>query len=789
MLKNYLTIAFRVLRRSKGYTLINVAGLSIGISCFLLIALYVSNELSYDSSYPDVSRLYRVEEAHWATTPVGIGPYLRRAYPDVEDVARFLTINRASVGTGPDMFLEKRVLFADSEAMRMFHFPLVAGDADRALAAPNSVVLTRSMASKYFGTSNPIGKMLRIETGRSYDCTVTGVVENTPPQTHLKFDFLVSFSSLQLPQNDDRVQWVQSLVYTYLLLKSPAHLEAMEHGLRAVLLQRFELPDTAALDVSFRPMTDVHLYSDCEKEIEPAGSIRSVFILSSIAILILVLALINFVNLAIARSLRRSKEVAMRKTLGAGRSQLITQFIGEAWVLSVLATIISMGLVELVLPSFNAVAGTKVSLFGAGMGLTPLWLLGLGVVIGVAAGGYPALFLSRFQPVAILRSTGTSLSGGSRSAFVRKALIVFQFCVTVVLIIGAVLIHRQLTFMHDRDLGLAAEEVVINPVSGITSERYTALRSELLANSQILSVSASHTVPGERIIIEGVSPQEATEREYALRVLIADADFPKTFGLKLQSGRFFSRDFISDTAGAFIVNERAAALFGWKDPIGKRIEFPALHRGGEVVGVVHDFNFASLHTEVEPLVIHDDENPVYFKYVSIRIGQGNKREAIEAIGRVWNRIFPGRPREYYFLDESFGRLYAAETTLGAVVTFFTVIGVLIACLGLFGLVALAAEQRTREIGIRKVLGGTVAGMVGLLTADFMKLVAIATVVAWPIAWYVMHRWLESFAYTIDIGWDVFVLAGGLALFIALGTSSVQALKAALTNPVDTLRSE
>jgi putative ABC transport system permease protein len=486
--------------------------------------------------------------------------------------------------------------------------------------------------------------------------------------------------------------------------------------------------------------------------------------------------------------MNRAREVAVRKTLGAARRQLVQQFIGESFLVSFIATIAAIALVQIFLPQFTDLTGVDLSAMRkAG------WLLAaiaaLPVLVGLAAGSYPAFYLSHFQPIKILKSGVRAESPRSASVILRKSLVMFQFTVSIALIIGAQVIARQLDFIQNRKLGLETEQVVVIPINGITAENYSAIKTALLNQSGVASVTASLNVPGERIIYEKLHPENAREESYLLRLLLAEFDFPETYGLTLHEGRSFSPQFSTDSSGAFLLNEKAVALFGWDRTLGKRISFPSQNRSGEVVGVVKNFNFASLHSEIEPLAILLSPNPNFYKYISIRLRAGNKREAINAVERVWKAILPGAPLEYYFLDESFESLYRAEMRLQSMVTIFTAIGILIACLGLFGLVSQATEQRTKEIGVRKVLGASVSAIVSLVSKDFVKLIGLSYLVACPVAYLAMNHWLQDFAYRIDIGWWTFLLAGGLALLIALLTVSTQAIKAALANPVEALRYE
>ncbi len=789
MFRSYFNIALRNLVKHRGYSLITISGLAVGIACCILISLFVLYELGYDRQDPNAGRIYRVEVDNWAATPLAIAPFLNSTRPDVEEAVRFNRVSRALIGNEQQMFTEKRFFFADSTLFRVFHYRLLAGDPEKCLTAPNSLVLTQAMAEKYFGRENPIGKTLKVQTGRSADYTITGVVENVPAQSHFTFDFLGSFSSFPIAQVDEKMQWTASLAYTYLLARPGADLGAMSGAIEKIMRLRTQTPDTSSLAVSLRPLADIHLYSECEKEIEPQGSIRYVYILSTVALFILFLAVINFVNLSTARSMRRAREVAMRKTFGARKGQLVAQFIGESVLSAFLASLCAVGLVELMLPEFNAVAGINASLFGGGTILPLLAVLGVSLVVGLGAGSYPAFYLSRFRPVRIMRSGYSAESPSSAASLLRKGLVVLQFTISIGLIIGSLLISRQLDFIQTRNLGLDTEQVLVMPISGITADRYTSLKSELLKQHAIAAVTASLGVPGERIVIAEVEPQGTHEKSYGPRTILADLDFAEVFGFEIAQGRSFSRDHPSDTSGAFMINQKAAALFGWDAPVGKHIDFPSLKRGGEVVGVVKDFNYASLHSEIEPLVVHLNPNPSFFKYISVRLAHGDKREALKLVEETWKRVSPGRPFDYYFLDESFRNLYIAETRLRSIVLGFTIVGVFIACLGLLGLVSQSVVQRTKEIGIRKVLGASIGGIVTLLTKDLLKLVLLANLIAWPLAYYMMSKWLQSFAYKIDIGVADFFIAGLLAVVLACLTVGLHAVRAALANPVDSVRYE
>jgi putative ABC transport system permease protein len=787
MLSTYLTIARRTLARSKGYAFINVAGLSVGMACAVLIVLYVIHETGFDAYHPDAERIYRMETAGWATNPAAIGPYMTDHFAEAERSARFLRVTRASVARENDFFSEKKFFFADSTAPAVLAMNFILGSPAHALTAPNSVLLTCSTARKYFGDENPLGKTLRVETAASQFFTVTGVTEDVPEQSQFTFDFLASYSTLpSVPENDTR-PWVQSTVYTYVLLRPGADVPALERNITSVLNQHLGGEDSAS--VRLRPIREIHTHSDCEKEIEPLGSARDNFILLTIAALVLALAAVNFVNLSTARSLKRAREIAMRKTLGAARGELIGQFMAESTVMAALSAVVAVILCEMLFPSFSSLSGVPLSYYREMWAVLAGVSLVLAIVVGIIAGAYPALYLSRFQPAGLLRTGGGTDDPSTGSALVRKGLVVFQFTISAALTAGALIIMRQMDYIRSKDIGIASGEVVVIPISAISADRYNALKEELLKNSAVHAVTASFSVPGERIVMDVVRPALAREKEYGIRMVLADFDFPETYGLGLAGGRSFTHDLMTDTAGTFMINEKAAALFGWDSPAGHTMEYPGQKKNGPVVGVLKDFNFASLHAPVEPLVVSLNVNARYFKNIAVRIDPAERGRTVRSIQETWKSVLPGRPFEYYFLDESFRGLYAPETKLRAIVSTFTVIGIVVACMGLFGLVTLAVEKRVKEIGIRKVLGASAGGIVGLISADFLKLVILANVIACPIAAYGMNRWLQEFAYRTDVSPWIFAVTALATVVLAFFTVALQAFRAALANPVESLRYE
>lgn len=797
MLRNYLKIALRNLWKYKEYTLINTISLCVGITCSMLILLFVRYELGYDRYHTKADSIYRVELNEWASTPAGLGPFMKTNYPAVRDAIRFFRANNKPViRYGDKTFTENGFLFADSAVFNIFDFTLIEGDPETALNDPNSLVISEEMARKYFPSSqmqsdyeNPLGKSVTIEISKGpKDYKITGVMKKVPRQSHFRFDFLASFSSLEFPEDNARIQWQISIVYTYLLLEPGSDLLALQDATGRMFDERNQA-ERGTYRVFLQPLTQIHLHSHAEKELVPNSSIAYIYIFSSIALFVLIIACVNFINLVTARSVRRAKEVGMRKVVGASRRQLIMQFLGEALLITMTAILLSIMAMEILLPLFRSLSGLPLEIryFGKSS-IVPLLII-IALLVSFLAGSYPAFYLSRYQPLHVFKTLQFKESPRTGFQWVRRGLVVFQFIISVALIAGSTIIYRQLDYIQAMDLGMDKEQVLVMPMNSDMRLNYNAFKSELLKQPSIASVTASFGIPSERIIVEILRPEAAEKEEYALRVLPADYDFARTFGLTFSEGGGFSPNVLSDSINAFIINEKAITLFGWKDPVGRNIGFPALKENGQVVGIVKDFNFASLHSEVEPLAIELTHRMNLLNYVSLRFQAGTVGQTLKSTEKVWKELFPNLAFEYFFLDDNFAKLYLSESNLQQIIGYFTFLAILIACLGLFGLASYSVVQRTKEIGIRKVLGAPATKLVTLLSKEFSLLVLAANLIAWPLAWFVMSRWLEDFAYRIEIEWWVFIIAGALALLVALLTVIYQAIKAALANPVESLRYE
>ena len=802
MFINYLTIALRNLLRYKGYSAINVLGLAIGIACCILIMLYVQDELSYDQHHEKNDRIYRLAESavvagrsiEAAVTPPPWAPVLAKDYPEIEQITRIKPPNsRWLIRYQQNRFYEKNFVFADSSVFDIFTIPLVQGNARSALAEPHTVVLSESMADKYFGDDNPIGKVI---TGDDlYKFTITGVMRDLPKNSHFHFDFLASYASLA-PNNlygeptTMQNQGFSHDLYTYLLLKEGYAPEDLERKLPGFLEKHLgdQLDGTGIEARPFlQPLPDIHLHSNLEGEIEPNSDVRYVYIFSSLAVFILLIACVNFMNLSTARSARRAQEVGIRKVLGAHRNQLIKQFTGESILFSLIALVMALGLVHVLLPQFNLLSGKALEMDYQSTWLVPV-LVAIALVTGIVAGGYPAFILSSFRPVAVL--TG-ALKAGATHSFLRKILITFQFIISIVMIVGTIVVLDQLEYMQNKNLGFEKEHVVVVRMpDDEVLKGYRAYKNAVLQYPEIVNVSTSTSVPGGQPSLNLVTPEGVQEDESPVyQVIWADFDFVETLDIKIASGRKFSTAFATDSS-ACLINETAVRSLGWETPIGKTIRFtgaPDTNPSHTVIGVMADFHNQSLRQRVEPLMVLFNAPSVF---MVIRIQEQNLSRGMEVLHDQWRQTYPNHPAmDYSFLDEDLEQLYQAERRLGSVFIIGAALSILIACLGLFGLSSYMAEQRTREIGIRKVLGATIPNVILLLSRDFTKLILLAFVIGAPVSYYAMGTWLEDFPYRIDLSAWVIMFSGLTALVIAWLTVGYQALKAATANPVDAVHGE
>lgn len=800
MLRNYLKIAIRNLLKDKGYSLINVLGLAIGMACCILICLYILDETSFDRFHRDYQRIYRVisEEKNdgqvqdLANAYGPLAPALRTDFPEIDNVVRLLPYSVTVESVDGKRFQEERFFFTDSTVFDLFSLSFKQGNVD-GLRAPQSLVLTESVARKYFGDASAVGQVLKIENRAQFK--VAGVVADMPANSHFHFDFLAPISHVNELMGWTP-HWYWPPVYTYLRL--PENYAAADIEDRFPNLIGKYVGEWAKNELAFRlqPLSEIHLNPNLENEIEPTGNSAYIYIFAAIAAFILLIACFNFMNLATARSAKRAKEVGLRKVVGANRWQLIKQFFGESLSHSVLAMLVALGLVELCLPGFNRLVGKQLTASYSEAPALLFGLLGLTILVGLISGSYPALFLSNFRPIAVLK-TNLSSSLASRAPLrLRSVLVTMQFIISITLICVTYLVHRQLDFVQTKRLGFNKEHLVILPIrDDEVRDNFAAIKNRLQTQTSVMGVTAISNYPWRSgfydfpIKAEGLSD----DAKSSMPTLLVDHDFIRTFGMELLDGRDFSQDVTTDAREGFILNEAAVKRLGWETAIGKKFESQHIASGGSVkgrvIGVVKDFHFQSLRYAIEPLVMLISPASYYLDNFAIRIDGRDVRRALADLEQTWREVTPHRPFDYFFLDDDLDQLYRKEQKLGQIFQTFSVLAIFIACLGLIGLASFSSEQRKKEIGIRKTFGASVGQIVFLFSRDFTKLTLIANIIAWPIAYFAMQKWLQDFAYRTDLTWWVFLLSGGIALAIALLSVSVQAVKAAIANPVESLRYE
>jgi putative ABC transport system permease protein len=796
MIKNYFKTAWRNLWKNKTFSFINIAGLVIGITSCILIFLYVQYELSYDKYNKQAPEIYRLteilhlpkEDRPQAVTSPIMASTLPANFPEIKKSVR-LTNSGRILSVKEKKLYDTKIVYADSALFDIFTFPMLQGDPQRALANPYSIVLTQNTAKKYFGNEAPLGKIMQLSD--TINLTVTGIIKNVPSNSHFTFDCLLSRSTIdELNNHQVDSNWFNNSVYTYFLLPEnyqPAKLESKMNAFVHKEMEEQKKSTGLWYDFKLQPLTSIHLRSNMNAEINPNSDISYIYIFSAAAILILIIACCNFINLATARSLNRSKEIGLRKVIGARRFQLGIQFLGESFLFAVIAGIISFALVSFLLPSFNTFTGKALPL-NIFSNQTLLLTFGAIVIsVGLIAGIYPALLMSSFAPINALKG---AIRHGWQDIFLRKGLVVFQFTIAIVLIAGTGLVLQQLRYIQNREIGLNKEQMIEIGIRRADLPKGETLVKELSKNAGVLNATLTDFSFKDGISNIAVLPQGAAENEITSQAVISvDYNFLKTFQIPLAAGRDFSRSFGTDPSEAFIVNESAVRIFGWKkasNAIGKDMDW-GTGKKGKVIGVVKDFNFASLHDNIKPLVIHI--HPDWYRFVALRIQPAKISQTLKEIETTWKSIAADSPFKYTFLDEDFANQYKEEKNMQSVLTLFTIFSLFVACLGLFGLAAFSIKQRFKEIAIRKVLGATVSNITRLVSKEFLLLVLIAAAIAFPLSWWGMHKWLQDFAYHINIGWQLFAAAGVIALLIALLTVSYQSIKAAIANPVKSLRTE
>jgi putative ABC transport system permease protein len=809
MFKNYFKMAFRNLWKNKGFSAINIFGLATGIAICLLITLFVKDELSYDKYNEKANRIYRVNsdvringtEFNDRVSAAPLGPVLAKEYPQIEKTVRIRDEGKILVKKGTETLLEPNSCFADSTLFDVFTFPMISGDPKTALTQPYSLVIAESMARKYFNSTDVVGKTLLLNNTTSYK--ITGVIKDMPVQSHFHFNFIKAMSELEGSRSDF---WLNNNFVTYLLARPGTDKKTIDKYLKEVTKKYAEpqlqewahssFDDLAKKGDRYNyvtmPLTRIHLYSTITSEIEPSGNIQNIYIFMVIAIFILLIASINFMNLSTARSAGRSKEVGVRKVLGSNRSNLIAQFLTESVLTSFIALVSAIIIAALLLPYFNQLSGKEITLrlFSTRWLLPALLLTSL--IVGLLAGLYPAFYLSAFEPIKVLKG---KLATGFKSGWLSSSLVVFQFTAAIVLIVGTLIIYSQLNYIRNKKLGYNREQVLVlkniyslGTHSNTFKEEVQKLRGvEAVTMTGSLPTSPSFNSPAFSKDAGFNATQTSIVQQWAV-----DANYIPALGIQMKEGRNFSPLMPTDST-AIIINETAANMLGFSDPLNKKL----YQKGSEnktiqalnIIGVIKDFNSGSLRNKIGPMIFTLEDNK---SNMAIRIKTTNIPSLIAQIEKLYHSMdnnMAGQPFIYSFMNEDFNRLYGSEKRTGKIFISFTFFAILIACLGLFGLVTYATEQRTKEIGIRKVLGASISNIVNMLSKDFLKLVGISMIIAFPVAWWGMNRWLQDFAYRTDISWWVFAIAALLAIFITIATVSARAIKAAMANPVKSLRSE
>jgi putative ABC transport system permease protein len=776
MVKNYLKIALRNFFRHKGYTFINTAGLAIGIACCIMIMLWVQDELSYDRFHENAEDLYVATFSNGSkVTPTALSPYLKAEYPEVIHTSRYSMQGKDLLKCKDRDIYQEGGVMVDPDFLKMFTIPFLKGNPETALDTPDSILLSEEVARKLFGTSDPIGQTLIYNT--RVDLKVTGVFKDYPSNSHMRFLYILPLELAKM-YNRNLNTWEVNNIRTYVELRKNTPVQSVDTKIRDVV-ERHRPQDKRAM--SLQPITRVHLnpmYQD-------GGTILYVYLFSTLAFFILLIACINFINLTTARSSNRAKEVGIRKTVGACRIHLVRQFFGESLLLTLIASVLAIGLVYLFLPMFNNLTGKSFTWELLLQRMVVLGIFGIIFLTMLMAGSYPSFLLSRFQPVKVLKDKQmTSMKG----ALFRRVLVVLQFSLSVFLILGTLMVYRQVHYLRERDVGYDQDNIVFFDIGSRFRKNIETIKTEWLSHSNILGITLTDIAPYRWMSNAGygdVHWEGKTNQQVKMVMTSVDYDYLKTFGLKMSQGRFFSKKYSTDASDAYVINQAAVREMEMDDPIGKELRVWDLKK--RIIGVVEDYHFESLHNKIIPMAMRIDPNG-YFQ-ACVKISSHNIPDTLAFLEDRWKKIYPEYPFEYRFLDETIQNQYWAEQAIGKLVTVFTVLALFISCLGILGLSSYMAEQRTKEIGIRKVLGATVSSIVKHISREFVVLVVIANVIIWPLAYFIMNRWLQRFAYRINIGWWSFVLTGVVVLMVSLLTVSWQILRAATANPVDSLRYE
>lgn len=816
MIRNIIKISIRYLLKQRGYAFINIFGLAFGLATCILIFLFIQDELSYDRFHTEAENIIRVEprwvgqgeDSHWAATDGGLLPALDSRYPEILNSVKIHFNYQPSIVEYEDLsFSEERIMIADSSFFDVFSFRLLEGDPATCLSGTGKIVLTESYVNKYFYDEPAINQTLRIDDN---PFIVSGVMQDVPVNSHLHFNIIMAMDEMRSNWPGVDQQPGPSTFYSYIRVADKESLRSLKHKANEEIWDIYgfdaENDTTGVMEdytpsLLFQAITDIHLNGHAEKEIEANSNKKYIYIFSSIALFVLIIACINYMNLATARSSRRSREVGMRKVLGAYRRNIFTQFMAESYIMCMIAMVIALIMVEIILPGFNHLTGKELSLSINNNSLLLLLLILIVIIVGFLAGSYPSLFLARLDPMRILRSGLSAGKANKQALYLRRVLVITQFTISVILIIGTLTVYRQLNYIQNRSLGFDKEQLLV--ISIPARQHFDAVQSfrdDLVKNPQVITSSTISGIPGQRMPFLSVALPDATEstledaislqESFGMRVLSGDADVLRTLGVDFAEGRDFDPNIQQDEQEAFIINEAAVEWLGLKNPVGSKFNYtynvdPI--KEGKIIGVTENFHYASLHTEVEPIMIHIYQP--YNRYLIIRLNTENIQRTVARIENSWTEALPSIPFSYFFLDSFYDNLYTAEANMGTIITYFALLAIIIACLGLFGLASYITEQRTKEIGIRKILGASMASIVKSLSYEFMILVLISNIIAWVPAYLLMQNWLNDFAYRTGIAIWIFALATIVAFIIAFITISFQSIKAAMANPVNAIKYE
>lgn len=798
MIKNYLLIAIRNLTKNFGYTAINIFGLAIGLACCLLVTLYIRFELSYENFHDKKASVYRYiprgerdgKVSMQTMLPAGFGPLIKDSFREVEKFTRFSDIDERALLRKGDLFLDAKTLsVADKDFFEIFSFQLLQGDAANVFARPNTIAIAQSVADKYFPNHDALGQVIRYNN--AYDYEITGVFKDVPANSHLQFTYLTTFETIakmiQDQYNYPADLFLNSLdawnYSTYFYIPNEPDIEGLAKRIDQKFTEaRKEEFNNQGLGDWLQPLEEIHFTKGIKAD-SANGDISYVYIFSAVALLILTIACFNFMNLSTARAMKRAKEVGLRKVMGAFRHQLIYQFLGETVVLVSISLVIGIILLEALVPMFNSLVNQQLEINYIGENSVLLYIIVAGLLTGILAGSYPAFYLSSFMPAQVLKGQ----TGPTGNAGLRKTLTVLQFGVAAFLMIGTLVVYQQMSFIQNKNLGFDKERIVyMNPPAELWTKR-EVMKENLMSNTQIKSVAFSNGTPGMESSTWQYDFPGLEIPKRSINTMIIDYDYLKTFGLEIVEGRDLSKDFGTDSTEAYLINEAAVQELMLDKPVGTPIRALDGHPVGKIVGVVKDFHYRSLHRKIEPLVLRYDPRNMWC--MSVKMSGGNLKDNLTALEKEWKKLAPDYPFSYQFVDETIERQYRAEQNTGVLIGAFAVLAIIIACLGLLGLTAFMTEQRKKEIGVRKVLGASVSGIILLLSKDFSRLVLIAFVIVIPLAWYAMNQWLADFAYQVQVSPLVYLAAGIIIIGIAFGSVFYQALKAAIINPSETLRNE